>query len=118
MEKAMELKFRLAGCLAFGVLIMAMAGPAFAQQKKRVVPPAPAASVVVWGDDIGQSNVSAYTNGLMGYRTPNIDSIAQEVMSRKDAEDAFFSAIKANIDDMSSRGREAWCSAIMKAAKR
>jgi hypothetical protein len=44
MEKAMELKFRLAGCLAFGVLIMAMAGPAFAQQKKRVVPPAPAAS--------------------------------------------------------------------------
>ena len=34
--------------------------------------------VIIWGDDIGQSNVSAYTNGLMGYRTPNIDSIAQQ----------------------------------------
>jgi len=33
--------------------------------------------VIIWGDDIGQSNVSAYTNGLMGYRTPNIDSIAR-----------------------------------------
>ena len=30
--------------------------------------------VIIWGDDIGQSNISAYTNGLMGYRTPNIDS--------------------------------------------
>ncbi|WP_246657218.1 arylsulfatase [Methylocystis sp. B8] len=36
--------------------------------------------VVIWGDDIGQSNISAYTNGLMGYRTPNIDSIAQQGM--------------------------------------
>jgi arylsulfatase len=34
--------------------------------------------VVIWGDDIGQSNVSAYTKGMMGYRTPNIDRIAQE----------------------------------------
>jgi hypothetical protein len=34
--------------------------------------------VIIWGDDIGQSNISAYTNGLMGYRTPNIDSIGQE----------------------------------------
>ena len=34
--------------------------------------------VIIWGDDIGQSNLSTYTNGLMGYRTPNIDSIAQQ----------------------------------------
>ena len=34
--------------------------------------------VIIWGDDIGQSNVSAYTNGLMGYRTPNIDRVAKE----------------------------------------
>jgi len=34
--------------------------------------------VVIWGDDVGQSNISAYTNGLMGYRTPNIDSIATQ----------------------------------------
>ena len=34
--------------------------------------------LVIWGDDIGQSNISAYTMGLMGYRTPNIDRIAKE----------------------------------------
>lgn len=36
--------------------------------------------VIIWGDDIGQSNISAYTKGLMGYRTPNIDSIADQGM--------------------------------------
>jgi len=36
--------------------------------------------LVIMGDDIGQSNVSAYSNGLMGYRTPNIDRIAKEGM--------------------------------------
>ena len=36
--------------------------------------------VVFWGDDIGQSNISAYSHGLMGYRTPNIDRIAREGM--------------------------------------
>jgi arylsulfatase len=34
--------------------------------------------VVIWGDDIGQSNISAYSDGLMGYRTPNNDRIANE----------------------------------------
>ena len=34
--------------------------------------------VVIWGDDIGQSDISAYTKGLMGFHTPNIDRIAQE----------------------------------------
>jgi arylsulfatase len=36
--------------------------------------------VIIWGDDIGQSNVSAYSRGLMGYQTPNIDRIASEGM--------------------------------------
>jgi arylsulfatase A-like enzyme len=36
--------------------------------------------VIIWGDDIGQSNVSAYTKGVMGYQTPNIDSIANQGM--------------------------------------
>ena len=36
--------------------------------------------LVVWGDDVGQSNISAYTMGMMGYRTPNIDRIAKEGM--------------------------------------
>src|SRR6266487_191689 len=34
--------------------------------------------LVIWGDDIGITNLSAYSNGLMGYRTPNIDRIARE----------------------------------------
>ncbi|MGV2828009.1 arylsulfatase [Myxosarcina sp. GI1(2024)] len=34
--------------------------------------------VVIWGDDIGQSDISAYTKGLMGFRTPNIDRLAKE----------------------------------------
>ena len=36
--------------------------------------------LVIWGDDIGRSNISAYTFGVMGYRTPNIDRIAREGM--------------------------------------
>jgi arylsulfatase len=36
--------------------------------------------LVIWGDDIGQSNLSTYTFGLVGYRTPNIDRIANEGM--------------------------------------
>jgi arylsulfatase A-like enzyme len=36
--------------------------------------------LVIFGDDIGQSNVSAYTHGLVGYMTPNIDRIAKEGM--------------------------------------
>ena len=35
---------------------------------------------IIWGDDIGQSNISAYSMGLMGYRTPNIDRVAKEGM--------------------------------------
>ncbi|OIQ27787.1 MAG: arylsulfatase [Bacteroidetes bacterium MedPE-SWsnd-G2] len=34
--------------------------------------------LVLWGDDIGQSNLSAYTMGLMGHQTPNIDKIAKD----------------------------------------
>jgi arylsulfatase A-like enzyme len=34
--------------------------------------------LVIWGDDIGQFNISAYNMGMMGYRTPNIDRIAKE----------------------------------------
>jgi arylsulfatase len=36
--------------------------------------------LVIFGDDIGQTNVSAYSMGLVGYRTPNIDRIAKEGM--------------------------------------
>jgi len=42
-----------------------------AQQKKPNI-------VIIWGDDIGQSDISAYTFGLMGFKTPNIDRVARE----------------------------------------
>ncbi len=61
----------VAGCLAFG--IHSAAAPAQAQDQKPNI-------LVIWGDDIGQSNVSAYTKGVVGYRTPNIDRIASEGM--------------------------------------
>jgi arylsulfatase len=36
--------------------------------------------LVIWGDDIGITNISTYSDGIMGYRTPNIDRIANEGM--------------------------------------
>jgi hypothetical protein len=54
------------------VVTMALAcGSAAAQQPKTNI-------VIIWGDDIGQSNVSAYSRGMMGYKTPNIDRVASE----------------------------------------
>jgi arylsulfatase A-like enzyme len=45
--------------------------PASAQTKKPNI-------LVIWGDDIGIHNISAYNLGVMGYRTPNIDRLAKE----------------------------------------
>ena len=50
-----------------------LAGPAATQQQRPNI-------VIIWGDDIGQSNVSAYSHGVMGYKTPNIDRVAKEGM--------------------------------------
>jgi arylsulfatase A-like enzyme len=47
------------------------AAPAQAPAKKPNI-------LVIWGDDIGGFNISAYNQGMMGYKTPNIDSIAKE----------------------------------------
>jgi arylsulfatase A-like enzyme len=41
--------------------------------------------LVIWGDDIGISNLSCYSDGMMGYRTPNIDRIASEGMRFTDS---------------------------------
>ena len=56
--------------IAVGILFLA--GAAAAQDKPNIL--------VIWGDDIGQSNISAYTMGLVGYETPNIDRVAKEGM--------------------------------------
>jgi len=34
--------------------------------------------VIIWGDDVGQTDISAYSMGLMGFKTPNIDRVAKE----------------------------------------
>ena len=60
----------------FALPLLALAPPASAQLPA-AAPKQPNIDVI-WGDDIGQSNISAYTNGLVGYRTPNIDSIAKD----------------------------------------
>ncbi len=59
---------------AITVLAGLVSAPAEAQNQSRPN------ILVIWGDDIGQSNISAYTRGLVGYKTPNIDSIADEGM--------------------------------------
>jgi arylsulfatase A-like enzyme len=58
----------------FLTLLLFSIGFSYAQKEKQPN------ILVIWGDDIGQSNVSAYTMGLVGYRTPNIDRVAKEGM--------------------------------------
>jgi arylsulfatase len=55
--------------LLFGLCLSVGAG--YAAAKKPNI-------LVIWGDDIGITNISAYSRGLMGYKTPNIDRIANE----------------------------------------
>ncbi|MGZ9262041.1 MAG: arylsulfatase, partial [Candidatus Binatia bacterium] len=62
-------KFSLLRSALLTALVL-LAGPAAAQKKPNVL--------IIWGDDIGQFNISAYNMGMMGYKTPNIDSIAKE----------------------------------------
>ena len=62
--------FAMVTALFFAVSI---SGHAAAQDKKPNI-------LVIWGDDVGITNISAYTMGLVGYKTPNIDRIAKEGM--------------------------------------
>ncbi len=59
-----------------------------AQAQQPQQPPAPSGRkpniLVIWGDDIGLANISAYSHGLMGYQTPNIDRIGREGMMLMD----------------------------------
>src|SRR5262245_51644779 len=57
--------------LLVSVAAVALIGPAASAQQKPNI-------LVIWGDDIGIHNISAYNLGVMGYRTPNIDRIAKE----------------------------------------
>jgi len=64
------------GILALAAMTTTAVAPAKAadapkQQKKPNI-------LIIWGDDIGQFNISAYNMGMMGYKTPSIDRIGQE----------------------------------------
>jgi arylsulfatase A-like enzyme len=60
-------------CICF-LLVYGLAFSGFASAKADGKKPN---ILIVWGDDIGQFNISAYNMGMMGYKTPNIDSIAK-----------------------------------------
>jgi hypothetical protein len=57
-------------CAMFAVALVVL--PAVAQDKPNIL--------VIWGDDIGWFNISAYNRGMMGYKTPNIDRIGNQGM--------------------------------------
>jgi arylsulfatase A-like enzyme len=69
-EMIRECSRRIFTSLATILLLTVWAGTASAQDKPNIV--------VIWGDDVGWFNISAYNNGMMGYKTPNIDSIARD----------------------------------------
>jgi hypothetical protein len=60
------------GLMASVFVATVACAPASAQQQQKPN------IVIIWGDDIGQSDISAYSRGLMGFKTPNIDRIANE----------------------------------------
>ena len=66
------MKYMTAAILLATTLIAGIATIAIAQDKPNIL--------VVWGDDIGITNISANTHGMTGYHTPNIDRIAHEGM--------------------------------------
>ena len=67
----MQQKFAGVFSAALVAVLGVLGGPAQAQTQKPNI-------LVIWGDDIGGFNISAYNRGMMGYKTPNIDSIAAE----------------------------------------
>ena len=64
-------------CLITVVAVVLSSSACRAQNKPNIL--------VIWGDDIGWFNISAYNRGMMGYKTPNIDRIASEGIMFTDA---------------------------------
>jgi arylsulfatase A-like enzyme len=68
------MSWKLAAGLALGISALAITAPTCVLADDGKKPNI----LIIWGDDIGEYNISAYNLGMMGYRTPNIDSIAKE----------------------------------------
>jgi arylsulfatase A-like enzyme len=74
-------KILLGGTTLAAASLMGQGGPVRVAQAQQAPPAATGQRpniLVIWGDDVGIANVSAYSLGLMGYKTPNIDRIARE----------------------------------------
>ena len=71
-------KFILSLLLSFGMALSSFPDLAQAETKKPNI-------LIIWGDDIGWFNISAYNRGMMGYKTPNIDKIANDGILFTDA---------------------------------
>ena len=69
-KRAMVYKLLLVAVVTLASLMTAGVTRAAEQKKPNIL--------IIWGDDIGYWNLSAYNQGMMGYKTPNIDRIAKE----------------------------------------
>ena len=67
--------------VAVAALAVLLAGPVAAQDQPNIL--------IIWGDDIGPFNISAYNRGMMGYKTPNIDRIANDGILFTDSDETF-----------------------------
>ena len=89
-KAAMDRRALLVGSSSL-VAAATLTSQALAQAQKAAPSPAPATPaagrkpniLVIFGDDIGIPQISAYTMGMMGYRTPNIDRIGREGASSR-----------------------------------
>jgi len=70
MKKPLMIR-RLISVTMVTLVMVAFSTNSFAQTNKPNI-------LVIWGDDVGIDNVSAYNLGMMGYQTPNIDKLATE----------------------------------------
>ncbi len=66
----MKRRIRDALALALALLVMGQTG---VHAQKKASKPSKPNILIIWGDDIGEFNISAYNMGMMGYKTPNID---------------------------------------------
>ena len=70
MQKDKLLRYGLTGLACLVALLGGTVAIQAAEKKPNIL--------IIWGDDIGQFNISAYNRGMMGYKTPNIDRLATQ----------------------------------------
>jgi arylsulfatase A-like enzyme len=69
--KQINFKWRFKNAMLFALICFSVVEIQAQNSKKPNI-------LILWGDDIGTTNISAYSDGIMGYTTPNIDRLANE----------------------------------------